>query len=160
MKYLLKYNKPNIFVVEGVRLLPGNNVITKAQWEAMNKHPLLPLRFKNGDLEWVAGKSPESYEIAKDSVVAEEVGTQLVAESEVADKVENPLKACNAKQAKEIVAETYDVALLNAWLEDENSGEKKRESVVRAIEEQIKKLQPTEEEIAASEEDLKPSYGE
>lgn len=133
--------------------MPGIQEISQENWDAIKGHILLPYRFENGDLEWIPGKGPEDFLVDKDSVIDQEAPKDGSTEPTGDVEVDNPLKACNAKKAKEFVAETFDVELLKKWQETET-----RDSVLKAIADQLKKMEPTKEELEAPQDTVRPQY--
>lgn len=126
---LVKYKKVNILNVGDIRIIPGNNEIDQAQFEAAVKlYPKLRRLLESGDLETFnkAGKVRDG-----DDVVAAAAGEPGAA------KVEAPLELAdisklNEKNAVKLVKDTVDSAVLTAWYETE-----KRAGVIKAIEAQF-----------------------
>lgn len=134
--YLITYSLPNIFRIGPVRFIPGLNYLTQEQWDAIKDHPLLPARFELEHLVWVEGRSPEDYEedleveleSSDDEQSSGEDGHKKVAVSAL-------VSTKKVKQAKELVRNTFDLELLEAWKEDET-----RSTVLQEIDEQIQKI--------------------
>ena len=136
--YLCVYNKPNLFKIGGYRFFPGLNRISEEQWDRMKAHPLLPARFDNGDLEFVSGKGPEDWNVDAKSAVAEGEASEDALE-------ENPLLGIAAKKAIKLVSLTMNHHQLAGWKKTE-----KRKVVLEAINSQLKKVSPDNEETKES----------
>lgn len=149
--FLVEYTKANIFRVNftggggSVRFMPGVNEITQDQWDSIKDHPLLPLRFQNGDLKWVALRGPDDMPKADRPAAREAVKGQ-----EVAD---NPLEGLSVKAAVKLVEKTVDAPTLNKWAESDLP-----KAVSKAVKDQLKKIAP--EKPKKSEEDADSGDGE
>lgn len=128
-RYLVVYNRPNLFKIGPKRFIPGLNEITQEQWDAIKSHPLLPFRFekqkgqKVADLVWVDGKSPKDAQKKIEELPVEEKGS---------DSESHSLNGLNAKEAIKLIEETLDLDLLNQWKSAET-----RKGVLAAIDKQI-----------------------
>lgn len=131
--FLVQYTLPNVFRIGSVRFIPGLNYITEAQWNEIKSHPLLPYRFTEGHLVWIKNKGPEDYIAANKPSVASDKGQDQVEDAKVI--AHDILAGFSQKEAKELVAKTFDVELLEVWKEKED-----RKVVLNAIEDQIKKI--------------------
>lgn len=89
-------------------LMPGINEISNPHWEKMKHNPLIQMRIEKGLIEGA-------------------VGGELSGSAD--------LSALHHKQATKIVEETFDIKLLNRWLDSET-----RPAVQRAITGQLDKL--------------------
>ncbi len=122
----IEYKQPRIFSVGPVRFLPGNNLISSDEWELIKDHPELKSLFKSKDFTFIEGKEPGK------------------AGHAVSDEAENPLLGMSVSEAKEFVAKTLDINLLEKMKAAES-----RKSLLDAIDKQVAKLMPTDEEKAA-----------
>lgn len=124
-KLLVEYSKVNIFFINyvdgggSIKLMPGVNEVDSDKWALVANHPLLPARFKSGDLKWIPGNGPDDVKGKPDKVA------------------ENPISKMTQVDAIEIIKKTVDIEVLKRWAEIE-----KRAQVVKAIKEQIKKIGP------------------
>jgi hypothetical protein len=115
---LVRYNNKNLLYFDfRVRLMPGVNEVSESDLKAMFKHPLFEHRFKEGILE--------------------------VLESEELDnKGKSKKKAKDGKDEKrpapemlKLIPEIFDVELLKKIVKTDG-----REGVVKAAQDQLKKL--------------------
>lgn len=136
--YQIKYNRPNIFRIEGFRFMPGINFINDSEWNRIKNHPLLPYRFKENHLEFLKGRGPEDYSGPELEDQVDE--SPLDGENESAPLAKKMLSAYSVKEAKAIILETYDYRLLMSWKELDQ-----RKTILSAIEEQIEKINSQEE---------------
>lgn len=120
----IEYKLPRLFYVGPVCFQPGNNLISDDQWELIKDHPGLRSLFDGGDFAFIAGKEP--------------------GKAASAGETENPLLGMSVADAKEFVAKTLDINLLEKMKASES-----RKTLLDAIEKQIGKLMPTDEEKAA-----------
>lgn len=107
-----------------IRLVPGVNEITDADWKALKAHPQIKKQIDAGDLEVVTEKDRDDKDVEKDG-----------GDANLPGKAGDAVKAVN---------KCWDKDLLEKWLENEN-----RPSVVKAINKQLKNLELSPEERAA-----------
>ena len=119
---MLVHNKGNFIRHFGnVRLIPGTNELDQKQAAELNEQMQYPLNkaLLDKEIVIVGGVKAESKSIAD----------------------------LNVNDTAVLVADTFDVALLEKWLEAEKA-DKKRKTVILAIEEQIEAIQnPDKEDI-------------
>lgn len=131
--YLVTYTLPNIFRIGSVRFIPGLNYLTEDQWNEIKDHPLLPNRFKEGHLVWVKTKGPNDFVEPNKKVPSGEVADTSV--SSELDLAKDILADFTIKEAQKMVANTFDVLLLEVWKDKED-----RKGVLSAINDQIEKI--------------------
>lgn len=126
---LIKYKKVNILNVGAdFRLVPGNNNIPEAKWEAALKlYPKLRYLVEEGHIETYT----KTGAVRDEPLVENPAATGEAAKGEPPLEVED-LAALNQKKAVRLVKDTYDVDILTAWHETE-----KRAEVIKAIEGQF-----------------------
>lgn len=124
---MLVHNKGNFIRHFGdVRLIPGTNELDQKQAAELNEQMHYPLNKALLDKEIVI------------------VGGVKAGSKSIAD--------LNVNDTAVLVADTFDVALLEKWLEAEKA-DKKRKTVILAIEEQIEAIKnPDKEDIVDPEE--------
>lgn len=118
----IEYKLPRLFYVGPICFQPGNNLISDEQWALIKDHPEL----RSKDFAFIAGKEPGK------------------AGGAAGDEAENPLLGMSISGAKEFVAKTLDISLLEKMKTAES-----RKSLLDAIDKQIENLMPTDEEKAA-----------
>lgn len=135
--YLAQYTLPNIFRIGSVRFIPGLNYLTEEQWTSIKDHPLLPHRFKEGHIVWIAGKSPDDYVQVENSTSVDSVesDSDVVSEESAVELAANVLTSMNSKESINLIKETFDLDVLEEWKKKEN-----RSGVIKAIDEQISAL--------------------
>lgn len=145
---IVVYNRPNVHFAYGIKLIPGANHIDPRLWEIAKKDQEIQHFIKNGVLTLPEAddksKNPESTvttltEEERQKMEAKAFGDNREginpnAPAEDLSELE-PLTRFNEKKALGIVAETFKVDILQAWLTTET-----RFKVKRAIEEQILKM--------------------
>lgn len=128
---LIKYTKASLYRCNEMRLIPGVNEVSDKVWDSVKDNPLVKARLSNGE------------------IVLMKVSTQAPQDSKASQAgapAAYSLAELNANEAKEIVKETLDLKLLEAWKEKET-----RKAVVTAIEKQIESLAKPEKEDKESE---------
>lgn len=128
----LEYKQPRLFKVGPVRFYPGVNWLKQEDWDLIKDHPKLDALFKSGEFAFVAGGEPK------------ESGVDEPAKGDNGE-FQNPLEGMSASEAKEAVLKTLDITLLEQLKAVET-----RKTVLDAIEKQIEKLMPTDDEKAAA----------
>lgn len=88
-------------------LMPGINQVSNPHWEQMKHNPLIQKRIEKGLIEAAAG----------------------------AGEVDDDIAKLHHKQATKLIEDTFDVKLLNRWLDVDT-----RPAVQRAIASQLDKL--------------------
>lgn len=129
MKFMLHYTLPNVWKIGPIRFLPGINEVEESNWNKVKDHPLLQERFDSGALVWVKGP--------KDEVKK--------AKAEALPPVEDDgdaLAGTTVEEAKKLVTDTFDLNLLKKWSETET-----RKSVLKAIEAQVDKVTPKDDDF-------------
>ncbi len=103
---------------EGLRLVPGTNNVDEADWKAFVAHPLNKHLVESGEL------------IPQETV----------------DGAPKKLSDLNAPEAAALVKDTFDLSLLAAFLNEEESRDKKRTSVIDAIKKQAEEVEKSIED--------------
>lgn len=111
MNYLIKYKKPNTFVVDDLTLRGGINKVDKEKWERVSKNPFLAAR----------------------------VGEDVIVLSKPDADVKNPIETL-AKMSVEKAVENVSFVVTKDDLEVLKKVEK-REKVLKAIDKQEKNLE-------------------
>lgn len=101
-------------VVKNIQLLPGNNEISDEEWEAVK--PNCQDHINAGNLIEMAVKKIEKMEEIEGK---DGKKTKKFVKKEEGKKI----KEINAKQAKEIVLDTWDLKTLEKWLNEEGRDE-------------------------------------
>jgi hypothetical protein len=119
---IVKNEKSNLFHHDGRTLMPGTNTVSVDWWKKARKHPSVKRRLEMGTLV-------EETDL-EEAAMAEALG-------ETPDEVAlQHIKSLNVSNAKNLVSDTVDVALLKGWLEVEG-----RKGVKDAITAQLAKLE-------------------
>jgi hypothetical protein len=135
---IVKHNGKNLLSIanpegKNIVLMPGNNVgIDPVLWESLTKdNKVLQAKIENRIIE-VRHSKVETAKPEEKKVVQKEV------KEEIEKGASKDLAEFNAKEAAKIVAETYDVSILEEW-----SYEESRVSVKKAIDKQLKAIEET-----------------
>lgn len=123
---LIDYNQANIYRCGELYLIPGINEVKEEIWKEVADHPLVKKRIETGQITILKPEQSQS-----DS---QESDTSSVPPA-------NPFTGLNFKEAKEIIAQTYDLLTLEKWMKTED-----RKNILKLLEEQIEslKVQKTE----------------
>jgi len=121
-----------------ITLIPGNNELTKEQYDAISKHPAFIDRISTGKYS-VIGVVENVYE-SKNKKPAESAESD---ESDESDSDENTdentgsgtLSKFSLKNSLSMIEETFDIQLLEKWVTED-----KRGKVLKAIKNQITKI--------------------
>lgn len=133
---MLNYDKPNLYRCGDLRLVPGMNQVRKSIWDKCKNHPLVKKRLDSGVITIKERKVVKK--------IVEQVEGKEVEKEETVEQAEyegNPLQELNVKDAREIIKGTYDKDTLESWKEGEE-----RETIIKAIDKQIEKITPTEDD--------------
>lgn len=117
----------HIFRCGGMILFPGHNVVDDKLFDSVKSHPLVAMRFDREELV---------LKVRKKNVEVKADGEEVEIESEEEADGINDL---NVKDAKEVIKDTFNRDLLNAWLRDET-----RSSVKSALKDKIEELTSSE----------------
>ena len=119
---IVKYTKAHVLTIHvpkddkskelvSAQIIPGNNEIEKATWTKFKAHPAVKKLIENGDLLEVGGPEKDNKKSSKG------------------------LEAYSIPEAKKIIAETYDKALLEKWAEEDGRG-----AIGTAVKKQLEKM--------------------
>jgi len=134
MALLLKRNKLNISGIGNIRIMPGINRFDDEQVKEMEKNPAWQEMLASGIHEIVS--APKA--IQQEDVLFPEPA-KSIAEMSV-------------KDAKAIIAGTFDADSLGAMLDEEDAGEK-RKGIFDAIDKQLEKVSSSDKKANATKED-------
>jgi hypothetical protein len=134
MALLLRRKKLNISGIGNIRIMPGINRFEDEQVKEMEKNPAWKEMLASGVHEIVT--APKA--IQEDDTLFPETA-KSIAEMSV-------------KDAKAVIAGTFDVDSLGAMLDEEDAGDK-RKGVFDAIDKQLEKVSSDKKDTATKEDD-------
>lgn len=118
--FLIRYSGKNIFTIEGKNFFPGNNEITREEWDRISKYSLIKPLFEEYVFEWLS-ESPDEISNGEERY---------------------PLGRRTVGESMQIIKDTIKESTLKNWLNKEP-----RSAVKEAIQNQISKLKLSPEEI-------------
>lgn len=113
---IVKNEKPNLFHVGGLRLMPGLNVLDVFAWAKVREHPSVQKRLDLGLITEESGFEEELERMKGLGAEDESKETSDLAKEEALGH----LKELKQNQAKLLVEATTDLFLLEGWLKRED----------------------------------------
>ncbi|MGY4689340.1 hypothetical protein [Salibacterium sp. K-3] len=110
----------------GVRLLPGANQISVADWKRFSGHPIAKRWIDKSEIVTFEKESADEKESVEDETGDDTEGAQSVTE-------------INANPAVELVKDTFEPELLTKWKQEEQEKDN-RKTVIDAIDKQLAEL--------------------
>lgn len=147
MKVLIRWNKTHVWSIgtgfgDGsvIQFIPGVNEKTQEDWDKVKNHPEVLKRQELEVVDPIKGKV-KMLEIIKSKEVvkaqdSDSSGSDSNGDSDSNSDSSAGLSGLSAKEAKELVKETFHTPTLRAWLEDET-----RSGVKSSIEKQLEAIE-------------------
>lgn len=144
MKVIVRWNQSHVMSVgtglnDGsvVQFMPGPNEVNAKTWENVKKNPAIKTRMETEIVDPKRGKVPML------EVVSKKVDEKKGEESETVEGISE----LGVKEAKALVEETFNTALLREWKESET-----RKGALTAIEKQLEAIEKERESESDSQE--------
>jgi len=135
-KVLVRWNKANVISVSTglpdasvIQFIPGPNEIPAEKWKLIKDHPEFKKRMEAEVVDPIRGKVKMMELIAEKKPSSDQDQDQ---DSDGDQGEGSALSALGAKEAKELVAETFNTVLLKEWQTTETRG-----TVLKAVEKQL-----------------------
>jgi len=146
---LIRWNGKNVWSIgtglmdaSVVQIIPGPNELKKEHWEAIKKHPVVLERMKEEVIDMKRGKVMllEIIEVKKAAPKNDND------ENDNDDQDQAAILSLGAKEAKALIAETFNIELLREWKEAAT-----RKGDLEAIEKQIAEIEKDREDDSSDE---------